>query len=387
MSTNAPDISEISTMKLKERPFPGKADFRIVISEQAYRTIWEHSRENDKVELCGVLIGEIFRDISSPFLEITAAIRGEYATNQGAQVTFTHNTWTYIHNIKDSRFPDKQIVGWYHTHPRFGVFLSPQDIFTHKSFFNQPWHIAFVIDPVSGDEGFFVWQNGNPIRVEQFWIGEKKKISSVSLEDKSASEPMTKDSLEEIAEIVPKRHRREIQPFHIFISLLILTFLLSGYLFRMNINLSQQLSLQEKHLRDIIQNTSSILNIKNIQDKKYAVINQKMKEVLYQNPELAGLDIRLKQNKGHIWLYGKVYTYRQKELIEKTVGSIKGVESVDLQGIMVTGQYTVSAGDNLTKIAQKVYGDPIRWKIIFEVNRSKIKDPDMIYPSVVLSLP
>jgi proteasome lid subunit RPN8/RPN11 len=49
-------------------------------------------------------------------------------------------------------------VGWYHSHPGLGVFLSEQDRFIHKSFFgDEPWYIAVVFDPASGERGVFVW--------------------------------------------------------------------------------------------------------------------------------------------------------------------------------------------------------------------------------------
>jgi nucleoid-associated protein YgaU len=49
--------------------------------------------------------------------------------------------------------------------------------------------------------------------------------------------------------------------------------------------------------------------------------------------------------------------------------------------------YTVVAGDSLSKIAQREYGDASKWRAIFEANRDKIKDADRIYPGQVLTLP
>ena len=49
--------------------------------------------------------------------------------------------------------------------------------------------------------------------------------------------------------------------------------------------------------------------------------------------------------------------------------------------------YTVVAGDSLSKIAQRVYGSAGRWPAIFEANRDKIKDPNLIHPGQILTLP
>ena len=59
---------------------------------------------------------------------------------------FTQETWTRIHEEKDARYPDHKIVGWYHSHPGFGVFLSDHDLFIHKNFFSQPGQLAWVFD-------------------------------------------------------------------------------------------------------------------------------------------------------------------------------------------------------------------------------------------------
>ncbi len=49
--------------------------------------------------------------------------------------------------------------------------------------------------------------------------------------------------------------------------------------------------------------------------------------------------------------------------------------------------YTVREGDSLSKIAKREYGDANKWHAIYEANRDKIKDPDLIHPGQVLTLP
>jgi nucleoid-associated protein YgaU len=48
---------------------------------------------------------------------------------------------------------------------------------------------------------------------------------------------------------------------------------------------------------------------------------------------------------------------------------------------------TVQAGDSLSKIAKREYGDANEWKRIFEANRDLLKDPDKIYPGQKLKIP
>ena len=53
------------------------------------------------------------------------------------------------------------------------------------------------------------------------------------------------------------------------------------------------------------------------------------------------------------------------------------------------GRYTVVEEDWLSKIAgmRNVYHDGSKWPMIYEVNKDKIKNPDLIYPGWVLLIP
>jgi len=63
---------------------------------------------------------------------------------------------------------DVAIVGWYHTHPGHGVYLSPTDLKT-QGVLNQFSHhvVAAVFDPRLGEMGYFVTgSKGRPIRLK-----------------------------------------------------------------------------------------------------------------------------------------------------------------------------------------------------------------------------
>ena len=51
------------------------------------------------------------------------------------------------------------------------------------------------------------------------------------------------------------------------------------------------------------------------------------------------------------------------------------------------GPYTVRSGDSLSKIAKAKYGDGTQWKRIYEANRDKISNPDLIHPGQELTIP
>lgn len=49
--------------------------------------------------------------------------------------------------------------------------------------------------------------------------------------------------------------------------------------------------------------------------------------------------------------------------------------------------YTVEAGDTLSKISQKFYGDASRYMEIYYANRDKIDDPNQITVGQELTIP
>jgi proteasome lid subunit RPN8/RPN11 len=149
---------------------PDQRQPRVMIEGEVLRQIRQHARSNSKTEVCGVLIGE---EIAGG-VSITARIPGLNAAQAGTYVTFTQDTWEHIYKIKDKDYPDQRIVGWYHSHPGFGVFLSDHDTFIHKNFFSSPLQVAWVYDPHSDEEGCFGWAGERLERVSEIHLKDDK---------------------------------------------------------------------------------------------------------------------------------------------------------------------------------------------------------------------
>ena len=47
----------------------------------------------------------------------------------------------------------------------------------------------------------------------------------------------------------------------------------------------------------------------------------------------------------------------------------------------------MQSGDSLSKIAKKFYGNANEWRKIFEANKDRISNPDMIQPGWALKIP
>lgn len=147
-----------------------KISLPVLIDSEVVRQIRQHARSENKIEVCGVLIG---REAGAG-IEIATCIPGVNAAQGGAHVTFTQDTWEHIYKIKDKQYPEERILGWYHSHPGFGVFLSDHDTFIHKNFFSSPQQIAWVYDPHSDEEGCFGWLDGRIVRLTRIDVVDRR---------------------------------------------------------------------------------------------------------------------------------------------------------------------------------------------------------------------
>ena len=53
----------------------------------------------------------------------------------------------------------------------------------------------------------------------------------------------------------------------------------------------------------------------------------------------------------------------------------------------INGQVVIQPGDNLWNISRSLYGHGVQYTIIYEANKNKIRDPDLIYPGQIFTTP
>jgi len=114
--------------------------------------------------------------------------------------------------------------------------------------------------------------------------------------------------------------------------------------------------------------------------------------VATQSLQVEGLDITFDGATSVVTVAGVVPDQATKEKVLLCCGNVQGVARVD--DLLVVKEpapeaqwHTVVAGDNLSKIAKKFYGDPNKYPLIFEANKPMLTNPDKIYPGQVLRIP
>ena len=159
----------------------------IYIAQDVYRKIHKFTKNKLTNEAGGILVGHTIEELGKTNIMITGFIEAKHSEGTPTTLTFTHETWEYIHAEVAKKYPGKKILGWIHTHPDFGIFLSDYDKFIHENFFNDENQIAYVVDPIQKIEGLYFWIDGKLTKCAGFFIydrtGEKIEVAEEKEEE------------------------------------------------------------------------------------------------------------------------------------------------------------------------------------------------------------
>lgn len=133
---------------------------QVYVTQRAYVRFCAHAGTDLDNEVGGGLVGCWRSDprTRQEFIVVEAVLPAKHTRQGGTFVTFTQDSLVALRDDLEARFPGKQLIGWYHTHPRMGVFLSGYDVWLHEHFFSERWQVALVIEPYSVTGGFFIRQ-------------------------------------------------------------------------------------------------------------------------------------------------------------------------------------------------------------------------------------
>ncbi|PVX50824.1 LysM domain-containing protein [Balneicella halophila] len=139
--------------------------------------------------------------------------------------------------------------------------------------------------------------------------------------------------------------------------------------------------------------------IKSAGDKLFGKENaeekaQKVEQHL-KNYGFKGLDVKVDDET--VIVSGEVDTLQTKNRVLVAAGNIEGVSNVEDKMTVKEKEpanvevekmfYEVKKGDSLSKISKEVYGDAMKYNVIFEANKPMLKDPNLIYPGQKLVIP
>ncbi len=122
-------------------------------------------------------------------------------------------------------------------------------------------------------------------------------------------------------------------------------------------------------------------------------VQSKYQPVLDLGQELGVQNGSVMEENGVLKVAGTVHTQYEKNVMWDRIKEIGGDNPSDIVADIRVAQtayfakYTVQKGDSLSKIAKHFYGDMMKYKQIFEANRSILDDPDKIEVGQELIIP
>ena len=331
-------------------------DVRIYIKQNVYLELEKYSSADVEHERGTILIGDFCENMGKTSVIICYFIEAKYTDASASTLTFTHETWNYVNKVFEEKYSGKKIIGWQHTHPGYGIFLSNYDIFIHENFFNLPFQIAYVIDPKQNYRGFFQWKNNKIEKLKGFYIydevGKKIKIE----EKKKPEEKQSK------SRSLPKG-------IYIVIALLFtISALLSVVSFSLGQKYNQQLTNQSKLVKEIDDQKSQM-------ESQSSKIDS-LEKAITSGESSSVNDIIDKINNGEIKVSDK------KEILE----GLKKLSDKNDGNTVKFISYKVKNGDTLYGICENHklnYSDNIN--IILSING--ITDPNSIIVGQNILLP
>ncbi len=146
-------------IKDKGQPLP---DLRVYIKEAVLQAMVRRAKDANDFEVGGFYLGGLHHYEGRRYVDIKIQVPALKAESARAHLTFSNDAQKAFHEITEKDHPGELVLGWYHTHPGYGVFLSGYDLFIQRNFYARDYHTAIVIDPYAEgperDVGVFVWE-------------------------------------------------------------------------------------------------------------------------------------------------------------------------------------------------------------------------------------
>jgi len=123
------------------------------------------------------------------------------------------------------------------------------------------------------------------------------------------------------------------------------------------------------------------------------MIKQKYQSVLDLGTKLNIQNGDVSEENGVLKIKGTAKTKYEKNILWDEIKTVGGQNPSDIQADIrisdesVYHRHTVKSGETLGKIAKHYYGDPMKYKQIFQANSDILKNPDLIHPNQELVIP
>ena len=143
------------------------------ISSLALLKMLKHGRAGVPMEVMGLMLGEFVDDYSVQVTDVFAMPQS--GTGVSVEAVDPVFQTKMLDMLKQTGRPE-MVVGWYHSHPGFGCWLSGVDINTQQSFEAlNPRAVAVVVDPIQSVKGKVVIDAFRLINPQLMMMGQEPR--------------------------------------------------------------------------------------------------------------------------------------------------------------------------------------------------------------------
>ncbi|KAG0323112.1 multicatalytic endopeptidase [Linnemannia gamsii] len=123
----------------------------VYISSLSLLKVYNHGRAGVPMEVMGLMLGEFVDDYTVRVIDVFAMPQS--GTGVSVEAVDPVFQTKMLDMLKQTGRPE-MVVGWYHSHPGFGCWLSSVDVNTQQSFEQlNPRAVAVVVDPIQSVKG------------------------------------------------------------------------------------------------------------------------------------------------------------------------------------------------------------------------------------------
>ncbi|KAI8641045.1 26S proteasome non-ATPase regulatory subunit 14 [Parasitella parasitica] len=151
----------------------------VYISSLALLKMLKHGRAGVPMEVMGLMLGEFVDDYTVRVIDVFAMPQS--GTGVSVEAVDPVFQTKMLDMLKQTGRPE-MVVGWYHSHPGFGCWLSSVDINTQQSFEQlNPRAVAVVVDPIQSVKGKVVIDAFRLINPQTVMLGQEPRQTTSNI--------------------------------------------------------------------------------------------------------------------------------------------------------------------------------------------------------------
>lgn len=366
MQTDFEHDGEITALPNNIRQM-GAADdgLRIYMEDYVHTYLYQYARSSVNGEKLAVLMGKTEVIDGRKTVFISGVVQARFTEKIKGVETITTQSWKYISEEMEKYFPNLKVVGWMHSRPSFGAFVTSRDEAYHKKVFNNDSSVFFVVDPIDRVDRFYTMnENGSSMRpvkgyfvyydknaqMQEYMLDNSLVQPKTEFEDEQEEESVNThmDAATKIRSVLASKETEKVKKVRNKYA--VFTFVSAVFCLAcvfMSLSLASNVSRLKKLETEVVSVKESV----EIQKKETKALAE---DISNYSPVITVMAAENSTQKEEI---------EQKE--KKT--------------------YTIKEGDTLVKICRLYYGDDSMLDKIIELNN--INDPDRIYYGTVIELP